>query len=85
MSPEEKAEYIETRNYEAQERRDIMHDKLRQQKASCSYYGFIWVVQGRGFTSQDLRRMKKDPYWFPKYASRLDFACITGRDLQNML
>ncbi len=84
MTPEQKAEYIETREYEAAERRNIMHDKLRVQKANCKYQGLIWVVQGRGFTNRDRARMKRDPYWFPKYASSLDFACITSRDLRDM-
>lgn len=83
MTPEQKAEYIETREYEAAERRNIAHDKLRVQKANCSYHGHIWVVQGRGFSGRDLRLMQKDPYWFPKHASSLDFACITARDLRD--
>ena len=85
MSPEQKAEYIEKQEYEANDRRNIRHDKLRQKKISCAYYGYIWVVQGRSFTNRDRVRMKKDPSWFPKHANALDFACITARDLQNML
>ena len=85
MSPEQKAEYVEQKQYEAIVRRDIMHDKLRIKKSNCKYSGLIWVVQGRGFTGHDRRRMAADPTWFPKHATSLDFACITGRQLRDEL
>ncbi len=85
MSPEQKAEYIETKKYEAQARRDIVHDTLRIQKSNCSIRGKIWMIQGRGFTSSDRRRMDKNPDWFPKHANRLDFACLTLRELRDWL
>jgi hypothetical protein len=85
MSPEQKAEYIEVREYEAAERRNIQHDKLRAQKMACKYHGYIWVVQGRGFSGRDRRLMEKDPYWFPKHASQLDFACISQDDFRNIM
>ncbi len=85
MSPEQKAEYIETKKYEATARRDVMHDKLRAQKANCSARGLIWIEQGRNFTYWDRMQMKKDPTWFPKHATPLDFACATSREVRDMV
>ncbi len=85
MSPEQKAEYIEQREYEATARRDVIHDVLRAQKSNCEARGFIWWVQGRGFTYHDRRHMDRDPNWFPKHANRLDFACTTQSEMRDIL
>jgi len=83
MTPEQKSEYIEQKRYEAADRRAALHDELARNKAYCKAAGKIWIVNSRGFSGGDRRRMENDPFWFPRNASMLDFGCITTRELRD--